>query len=207
MSFPEPSDVGPAVGGNLPVSESDRNKVVTLLESAFAEGRITTIEHAERMQAAADAETFDDLVPLTRDLVALDAPSAPSPSWSQAPGQAGAEPELIVTLFGGTERRGRWQPRRNLSVLNLFGGTVLDLREATFTDNACEINVFCLFGGIDVLVPEGIDLENRTLAIFGGASAKVTSPPAPGAPKVVVRGFVGFGGVDARVKRLKKKDA
>lgn len=205
MSFPEPSDVGPAVGGNLPVSESDRSKVVTLLESAYAEGRITTAEHAERMQAAADAETFDDLVPLTRDLVALDAPSAPSPSWSQAPGQAGAEPELIVTLFGATERRGRWQPRRNLSVLNLFGGTVLDFREARFTDNTCEINVFCLFGGIEVLVPEGTDLENRALAIFGGAGAKVTTPPAPGAPKVVVRGFVGFGGVDARVKRSKEK--
>ncbi|WP_298131634.1 DUF1707 domain-containing protein [Micropruina sp.] len=206
MSFPEPSDVGPAVGGNLPVSETDRGKVVTLLESAYAEGRITTAEHAERMQAAADAETFDDLVPLTRDLVALDAPSAPTPSWSQAPGQAGAEPELIVTLFGSTERRGRWQPRRNLSVLNLFGGTVLDLREATFTDNTCEINVFCLFGGIEVLVPEGTDLENRALAVFGGAGAKVTTPPAPGAPKVVLRGFVGFGGVEARVKRLKNKD-
>ena len=206
MSFPEPSDVGPAVGGNLPVSETDRGRVVTLLESAYAEGRITTAEHAERMQAAADAATFDDLVPLTRDLVALDAPSAPTPSWSQAPGQAGAEPELIVTLFGSTERRGRWQPRRNLSVLNLFGGTVLDLREATFTDNTCEINVFCLFGGIEVLVPEGTDLENRALAVFGGAGAKVTTPPAPGAPKVVLRGFVGFGGVEARVKRLKNKD-
>ena len=206
MSFPEPSDVGPAVGGNLPVSETDRGKVVTLLESAYAEGRITTAEHAERMQAAADAETFDDLVPLTRDLVALDAPSAPTPAWSQAPAPAGAEPELIVTLFGSTERRGRWQPRRNLSVLNLFGGTVLDLREATFTDNTCEINVFCLFGGIEVLVPEGTDLENRALAVFGGAGAKVATPPAPGAPKVVLRGFVGFGGVEARVKRLKNKD-
>ncbi len=206
MSFPEPSDVGPAVGGNLPVSETDRGRVVTLLESAYAEGRITTAEHAERMQAAADAETFDDLVPLTRDLVALDAPSAPTPAWSQAPAPAGAEPELIVTLFGSTERRGRWQPRRNLSVLNLFGGTVLDLREATFTDNTCEINVFCLFGGIEVLVPEGTDLENRALAVFGGAGAKVTTPPAPGAPKVVLRGFVGFGGVEARVKRLKNKD-
>ena len=205
MSFPEPSDVGPAAGGNLPVSENDRSKVVTLLESAYAEGRITTAEHAERMQAAADAETFDDLVPLTRDLVALDAPSSPSPSWSQAPGQGGAEPELIVTLIGSTERRGRWQPRRNISVLNLFGGTVIDLREATFTDNTCEINVFCLFGGIDVLVPEGTDIENRALAIFGGAGAKVTGSPAPGAPKVVVRGFVGFGGVDARMKRPKQK--
>lgn len=99
-----------------------------------------------------------------------------------------------------------WQPRRNLSVLTLFGGAELDLTQAVFTDNVCEINVFCLFGGIEVLVPEGTDLENRALAVFGGAGAKVTTPPAPGAPKVVLRGFVGFGGVEARVKRLKNKD-
>lgn len=201
--YPEPDDVGPAVGGNRSVSETDRSKVVTLLESAYAEGRLSTEEHAERMQAAAAAETFDDLVPLTRDLVVLDA-AASQPAWSQASGQSGAEPELIVTLFGATERRGRWQPRRNLSVLNLFGATTLDLREATFTDNTCEVNVFCLFGAVDVLAPEGTNLENRTLAVFGSSSAKAT-PPVPGAPKVVVRGFVGFGAADARTKRPKEK--
>ncbi len=203
--YPEPDDVGPVVGGDRAVSEGDRSKVITLLESAYAEGRITSDEHAVRMQAASAAETFDDLVPLTRDLVAFDQSATPAPAWSSAPSQGGGEPELIVTLFGGTERGGRWRPRRNLSVLNLFGGTEIDLREAVFTDNTCEINVFCLFGGIEVVVPEGTDLENRTLAVFGGASTKVTGPPAPGAPKVVVRGFVGFGGVEATAKRLKKK--
>lgn len=202
MSYPEPNDVGPMAGGHLPVSDSDRAKVVTLLESAYAEGRITSEEHAERMQAAAAAETFDDLVPLTRDLVVLDQPAPTARTWSQAPGASGAEPELIVTLFGGTERRGRWQPRRNLSVLNLFGGTTLDLREAVFTDNVCEINVFCLFGGVEVLVPEGAEVQNRALAVFGGSSAKGTTP-VPGAPTVILRGFVGFGGVEARTKKFK----
>lgn len=202
--YPEPDDVGPAVGGDRAVSEGDRSKVVTLLESAYAEGRITGDEHAARMQAAAAAETFDDLVPLTRDLVAFDQSATPAPAWSSAPSQGGGEPELIVTLFGATERRGRWQPRRNLSVLNLFGATTLDLREATFTDNTCEVNVFCLFGAVDVLAPEGTNLENRTLAVFGSSSAKAT-PPVPGAPKVVVRGFVGFGAADARTKRPKEK--
>ncbi len=203
MSYPEPSDVGPAAGGHLPVSDGDRTKVVTLLESAYAEGRITAAEHTERMQAAAAAETFDDLVPLTRDLVALDAPAASGEAWAQTPGQSGAEPELIVTLFGATERRGRWQPRRNLSVLNLFGATSLDLRKAVFTDNVCEINVFCLFGAVDVLVPEGAEVQNRALAVFGASSAKGT-PPVPGAPTIILRGFIGFGAADAHVKKAKE---
>ena len=204
MSYPEPSDVGPAAGGSRPVADSDRHQVVTLLESAYAEGRITPAEHAERIQAASTAQTYDDLVPLTRDLVAIDENPRPAPAWSQASGPSGAEPELIVTLFGATERRGRWQPRRYLSVLNLFGSTTLDLREAVFTDNTCEVNVFCLFGAVDVLVPEGTDLQNRALAVFGSSNAKAT-PPAPGAPSVLVRGFVGFGAAEARAKRIKEK--
>ena len=55
MSYPEPNDVGPVAGGHLPVSDSDRTKVVTLLESAYAEGWITPQEHAERLQAALTA--------------------------------------------------------------------------------------------------------------------------------------------------------
>jgi len=202
MSHPEPDDVGPAAGGDLPVSDTDRGKVVTLLESAYAEGRISPAEHSERMQAAAAAQTFDDLVPLTRDLVALDDPRTMAAQARSRPPATGAEPELIVTLFGATQRSGRWQPRRNLSVLNLFGATELDLRQATFTDNTCEINVFCLFGSVEVVVPEGADVHNSALAVFGSSEAKETQP-VPGSPAIRVRGFVGFGSIDAHPKRPK----
>lgn len=196
MSYPEPTDVGPAFGGNLPVNDSDKTTVVTLLDTALAEGRITAAEHSERIAAAHGAETFDDLVPLTRDLVALDAPAA-APAWSSAPGTGDPGPELIVAIFSGASRSGRWQPRRNLSVLTLFGGAELDLTQAVFTDNVCEINVFCMFGGLDVRVPEGTDVRNECSAIFGGSDTK-TEPAVPGAPTVIVKGFVAFGGVAVR---------
>lgn len=198
MSFPEPTDVGPAFGGNLPVNDGDKTKVITLLDTALQEGRITPAEHVERSQAAHQAETFDDLVPLTRDLVALDVARPAQPqAWSSAPGSGDQGPELIVAIFSGASRRGRWQPRRNLSVLTLFGGTELDLTQAVFTDNVCEINVFCMFGGVDVRVPVGTDVRNEAIAIFGGSDTK-TQPAVPGAPTVIVKGFVGFGGVEVR---------
>ena len=197
MTYSEPTDVGPAFGGNLPVNAGDRTKVITLLDSAFAEGRITQVEHVERIQSANQAETFDDLVPLTRDLVAVDVTPSPTPAWSSAPGSGDQGPELIVAIFAGSSRTGRWQPRRNLSVLTLFGGTELDLTEAVFTDNVCEINVFCMFGGLEIRVPDGTAVRNECIAIFGGSDTK-TEPPVPGAPTVIVRGFVGFGGVEVR---------
>lgn len=203
MSYPEPTDVGPAYGGNLPVNDSDRTRVLTLLDTAYAEGRITSDEHGMRRTEAQQAETFDDLVPLTRDLVALDATAAPA--YASASGQPGdAGPELVVAIFAGAERKGRWQPRRNLSVLTLFGGTELDLTEAVFTDNVCEINVFCMFGGVEVRVPDGADVRNECIAIFGGSETK-TAERMPGAPTVIIKGFVGFGGVEVKGPKTKKE--
>ncbi len=197
MTYQEPTDVGPAFGGDLPVHSTDRTKVITLLDSAYAEGRLTPAEHVERTQAANLAQTFDDLVPLTRDLVPLEA-AATAPAWASAAAPGGdAGPEMIVAIFSGASRTGRWQPRRNLSVLTLFGGTELDLTKAVFTDNTCEINVFCLFGGVEIKVPEGANVRNDCIAIFGGADTK-TNPPVPGAPTVIVKGVIGFGGLEVR---------
>jgi len=80
----------------------------------------------------------------------------------------------------------------------MFGGNTIDLREAVFESNVCEIDVFCMFGGIDVRVPEGVDVDNQTIAVFGGSDTKRLPPPDPGAPTVVVRGFVAFGGLTVK---------
>ena len=92
-SFTEPTGVGPIAGGNLRASDTDRDKVATVLSTAYAEGRITREEHDERLDQVMRARTFDDLVPITTDLVPLpgqppgrrpavpaDSPPRPSPS-------------------------------------------------------------------------------------------------------------------------------
>lgn len=67
-SFPEPSQVGSAAGGNPRASDADRDEAAELLRTAYAEGRITYEEHTERMDAALKAKTFHDLIPITADL-------------------------------------------------------------------------------------------------------------------------------------------
>src|SRR4051812_130229 len=110
-SFAEPSGVGPIAGGNLRASDADRDKVATVLSTAYAEGRITRDEHDERLDAVMRARTFDDLVPITNDLVPL-APATPSARTSlpvEVPAEAtftvdtsrqsGAD--QLVAIFGG----------------------------------------------------------------------------------------------------------
>ena len=57
--------------GSYRASDADRDQVAEVLNSAYAEGRITLDEHQERTQAALEAKTFDDLTALTADLVPL----------------------------------------------------------------------------------------------------------------------------------------
>ena len=47
--------------GQFRVSDADRDQVTEVLHAAYAEGRITLDEHAERTSAALEAKTFDDL--------------------------------------------------------------------------------------------------------------------------------------------------
>ncbi len=198
----EPTDVGPAAGGDLVARDADRDHVITLLNAAQAEGRLSVGERDERIAAARAAETFDDLVPLTRDLVGPAPSGRPAVAYDAT--NASAEADQIVAVFAGASRKRAWRVRRNTSVLTVFGGAELDLTQATFEAKEVTFNVFCLFGGVELTVPPGTEVDNQVMALFGGVDVGKLAAPDPSAPKLLVKGFVGFGGVDVRNPKVRK---
>jgi hypothetical protein len=58
----------PARPRRVLASDADRDAVATRLSSAFAEGRLTSGEHADRVRAAYEARTAGELAGLTADL-------------------------------------------------------------------------------------------------------------------------------------------
>lgn len=52
-------------------------------------------------------------------------------------------------------------------------------------------------GGIELTVPEGIDVRVDVVALLGGHPGPTTTPP-PGAPVLRVTGLVVMGGVDVK---------
>lgn len=199
----EPIDVGPAAGGDLTAADADRDHVISLLMAAHSEGRLTAVERDQRVAAARLAETFDDLVPLTRDLVGPASAARPVVSYDQANPAEGAD--QIVAVFAGASRKRAWRVRKHTSVLTVFGGADLDLTEATFEAQEVEFNVFCLFGGIELTVPPGTDVDNQVMAVLGGSDVGKLAPPNPSAPRITVKGFVGFGGVEIRNPKVRKR--
>lgn len=213
MSSLEPSDVGPKFGGDIRVSDSDRDQVMTVLSSAFAEGRLTKDEHDERLAAASAARTFDDLIPLTRDLVPLHAPIRTNVPAHQPPGvhlpqidrRSTGNSETLVAVFGGSTRKGVWRARKQINTFALFGGNELDFTEAIFEDDVIEINGFWMFGGCDIKVPEGVEVRDHVIGIFGGSDMK-NIKPAPGGPTIIIKGIALFGGCGIKGPKPSRKD-
>lgn len=58
-----------------------------------------------------------------------------------------------------------------LKLLLLFGGVELDLRDVTLKEDLM-IDCFCLFGGVDIRLPENVKLEISGTPILGGIENK-----------------------------------
>jgi predicted membrane protein len=105
-----------------------------------------------------------------------------------------------VAVFGGCERRVAGQNFQGGRATAVFGGIELDFRDADMQDEAVlEIN--CIFGGVEIRVPEAWHVHSRNLPVFGGYEDKTRHPnnPAVGSPKtLIVTGMVIFGGIEIK---------
>lgn len=198
----EPSGVGPIAGGNLRASDADREQVLTVLSTAYAEGRLTREEHDERLAQVLRARTFDDLIPLTSDLLTVSstpgAVAPPAAGYQVETATGTTEVDKMIAVFGGVNRKGRWRIRKTTQALAVFGGMDLDLREAIFEAPVVEISGFWCFGGLDLKVPEGIEVRDQVVGIFGGTDISDLGEHQPGAPTLVIKGLALFGGVSVK---------
>ena len=191
------------------VSDSDREQTAGVLREAASHGRITMDELDERLELAYAAKTYADLAAVTQDLPGpAQTMSAVQPAMA---GRIGGTPrsKFSVAIMSGARRMGRWVVPPTYVGVAVMGGIELDLREAQFSEPEVTIHAYTLMGGIEITVPEDVDVDVSGVAFMGGFDHNATGPGAPGAPRVRVIGFALMGGVDVRRKPPKKaiKDA
>jgi hypothetical protein len=93
-----------------------------------------------------------------------------------------------------------------------MGGGEIDLREANFADREVVINCVAVMGGMNVIVPPGVEVVVRGIGIMGGFDHREEGRSGdPGAPRVIVTGFAFWGGVGVerkltRAERLRLKE-
>ena len=108
----------------------------------------------------------------------------------------------VLAFMGEQKRVGYWQVPRNFRVACAMGSTVIDLREATISAGVTTIEIFALFGSVEIVVPSGVYVELDGDAFAGEFSfdADPTMRPGPDSPTIRITGSVYFGSVEAQAR-------
>jgi class 3 adenylate cyclase len=82
----------------------------------------------------------------------------------------------------------------------------MDLRRAEIEGPEIEITAFAFWGGIEIIVPEGFDVDLRGFSFMGGRSLRLRDvPPVPGSPRIIVRGFAVMGGIEVKSRPIRSE--
>ncbi|WP_420633324.1 DUF1707 SHOCT-like domain-containing protein [Candidatus Palauibacter sp.] len=204
-------------GSGLPagaLSPAERQATVHRLCAHFARDAMTDTELERRLDLAYAARTRAELISLERDLPALETEGHPAGPPSPASASVAVDPtrtvqdsDLIVSVWGATERKGSWIPPRQLTSISVMGGAELDFREAVFATRETSLRLLTVMGGVEILIPPGVRVEWRGVALMGGVTTpEPSAPPTPDAPVIRISGLVLMGGVEI-VERLPGESA
>ena len=172
----------------LRISDAEREAVTSELARHRAEGRLTLEELSQRVDQVHAAATAGELEPVTRDLPDLGAayPARRPTRW-------------LVAFMGGTRRTGRWRIAGRTRAISIMGGCELDLRAAEIVGSEARITCFAWMGGVQIVVPEGVEVDVTGFTLIGGRDVDVADAPRrPGTPLVRVRAFAFMGGVSVQ---------
>jgi hypothetical protein len=102
----------------------------------------------------------------------------------------------ITAILGGFERRVGSPDFRGGEITAVLGGCALDLRESAILKEAV-INVFSIWGGINIQVPPDWDVVLNGTPIMGSFSQQ-TLPLQNKTSRLVITGYAIMGGVEVR---------
>jgi hypothetical protein len=184
----------------LRASDADREHHAEVLRQAAGDGRLTMDELDERLTTVYASRTHNELQRLVADVVV----PGERTHANRMPVRRDREgANWLVAIMSGRDRKGRWLVGRNLKVINIMGGSDLDLNDAELADDVVNMTVFALMGGADIRVPDGLNVELSEFAFMGGNDSDLGNErPDPGGPTLRLRVISIMGGID--VKRGRK---
>jgi hypothetical protein len=133
------------------------------------------------------------------------APTEAGPGLTVREGPGGTR--WVVSIMGGHDKRGRWRVARRCTVLNVMGGSSIDLNDAELSGPLTELNMYSVMGGGEIRVPPGVDVHVSNFALMGGNDATLGDDVAPpGAPTIHIRLVSIMGGSDVTRGRKPTKE-
>ena len=109
--------------------------------------------------------------------------------------ESGKDPKAGCATFSGCNMNYDGEVFEGAELTAVFGGVKCDLRNAII-DKDCAIGASAIFGGIDILVPDHVNVKVSSNSIFGGVSNKTAFHKD--APTIYISGTCMFGGVEIK---------
>jgi len=108
----------------------------------------------------------------------------------------GKDEDMIeeVAVFSGKNRIITSQAFRGGEVVNIFGGSKLDLSMANPSSEKCELEIVWIFGGSSLIVPHDWNVKLEVFSIFGGFEDKRQVKAVDLNKTLILKGVVVFGG-------------
>ena len=104
-----------------------------------------------------------------------------------------------VNIFSGTKKVILSKNFKGGDIVNIFGGSEIDLTQADITTPAI-LEVTAIFGGATLIVPSNWAIKSEAVTIFGGIGDKRKIVPSTESPTktLVLKGTMIFGGMEIK---------
>ncbi len=116
--------------------------------------------------------------------------------------ELGNESDYIndISIFGGSKKSFQVDNFRGGNITAIFGGSEINMTDSSLHDGISTLNLFFLFGGSSIRVPSNWNVFIQLTPIFGGFKDNrvLVSDESTNNEKLVIRGFVLFGGGDLK---------
>lgn len=110
---------------------------------------------------------------------------------------AANEREDVTAVLSGSETKVQASDFKASRVTAVCGGVTLDLREATIKKEAT-LDIFSLWGGVEIYVPKNVVVKNNTSVILGGVENKASAEVDHTAPILHIVGDIVMAGVEIK---------
>ncbi len=100
-------------------------------------------------------------------------------------------------VFSGQDIKAEGEVFMGAELNAIFGGITLDL-SSKIIGYDCVINASAIFGGIDIILPDGVNVKVNSNSVFGGISNKRNKANVENAVTVYINGTCMFGGIDIK---------
>ena len=102
-----------------------------------------------------------------------------------------------IAILGGVKRGNNSRAFKGGDLTAIMGGCEIDLRQAAI-DGEAAIEVFAMWGGIEIRVPDDWTVISRVVPLLGGVEDKTHPPQGTTAHRLVLRGFAIMGGIEVK---------